>query len=91
MSNDKDTNEHGKGPKPGPHDTIVVHIDDNKRDAPKPVMTGDELRVLGPVAANRTLWQVIPGGDDNLVDNAEPIELKNGMHFYSVATTVGEG
>ena len=91
MSNDKPEG-HGKpDPKPDHHDTIVIHIDDNKRNASKPVMTGDELRVLGPVAGNRTLWQVVPGGEDNLVDNTEAIELKNGMHFYSVATTVGEG
>jgi hypothetical protein len=88
MTNDKQHDDHGK---PDAHDSIVIHVDQNKRDAPKPVMNGSELRSLGPVAGNRTLWKVVPGGEDDLVEDLEPVELKNGMHFYSVAKTVGEG
>lgn len=78
-------------PKPDPADTPVIHIDNVKREARNPVMTGAELRVLGPVADNRTLWQDVPGGEDILIEATQPVELRNGMHFYSVAVTVGEG
>lgn len=78
-------------PKPDPADTPVIHIDNIKREAPKPIMTGAELRALGPVADNRTLWQEVPGGEDLPIDATASVELRNGMHFYSVAVTVGEG
>lgn len=84
MSNDKQD-------KPGkPDDKIVIHVDHTKFDANKPVMTGRELRTLAGVAENRTLWREVPGGDD-LVDDTEPVTLKNGMHFYTVAKTVNPG
>lgn len=54
-------------------------------------MTGTELRALASVPAGRTLWRDVPGGDDDLVDDAEAVTLKNGMHFYTVATTVNPG
>lgn len=77
---------HGK-----PGDKIVIHVDQRKFDATQPVMTGTELRALASVAADRTLWREVPGGDDDLVDDGEPVALKNGMHFYTVAKTVNPG
>lgn len=85
MSMDKH-DDHGK-----PADKFVIHIDETKFDATQPVMTGSELRTLASIAGNRTLWRVIPGGDDDLVDDGEPVTLKNGMHFYTVAKTVNPG
>ena len=85
MSNDKH-DDRGKPP-----DKVVIHVDQTKFDAPKPVMTGTELRTLAGVAENRTLWREVPGGDDDLVEDGEPVTLKNGMHFYTVAKTVNPG
>ena len=91
MSNDKHDG-HGKpDPKPDPHDKIVIHIDQNKFDAPAPVMDGNELRMIASVPETRTLWRDVPGGDDDLIEDAEKITLKNGMHFYTVAKTVSPG
>lgn len=78
--------DHGK-----PADKTVIHVDQTKFDATQPVMTGTELRTLASVPADRTLWREVPGGDDDLVDDGEPVTLKNGMHFYTVAKTVNPG
>lgn len=85
-------NDRGGG-KPSPHETFVIHIDRKQYRAPTEKMTGAELRLLADpdIGPERDLWQEVPGGDDNLVDNDEPIKLRNGMHFYSAPSTINPG
>jgi len=75
-------------------DSIVVHIDHKPYHAQKTPMTGSELRVLADpdIGPDRDLFLVVPGpGDDDLVENGEQVDLKNGMHFYSAPTTINPG
>lgn len=71
----------------------VIHIDKKKYDAPKERMTGAELRELPEpdIGADRDLWQVRPGDEDNLIDGTEAIDLKDGMHFFTAPSTINPG
>jgi len=74
--------------------TIIIHINHTKYDAPKTPMTGAELRALPSpaIGPEHDLYLVVPGpGDDNRIDAAEAVELKNGMHFYTAPTTINPG
>jgi len=87
-----DPNEKGND-KPDPKDTPVIHIDRKRYEAPKPVMTGTELRALADpdIGSDRDLWREVPGGEDVLVADGDPVDLKNGMHFYSAPATINPG
>ena len=77
-----------------PEHPIVIHIDQQRYDAPKSPMTGAEIRVLAqpPIGPDRDLWLVVPGpADDERIADNQAVELKNGMHFYSAPTTINPG
>lgn len=82
-----------RGHKADPHPTTIIHIDKRKYDAPTPVMTGAELRLLADpnIGENRTLWREVPGGEDDRIADDEKVELRNGMHFYSSPKTINPG
>ena len=56
-------------------------------------MTGTELRNLAkpPIGNDYDLWQDVPGADDILIGDNDPIELKPGMHFYSAPRKIDPG
>ncbi len=73
---------------------IPIQIDHKPYKAPKPAMTGSELRALAvpPIGADRDLFRVVAGpGDDVLVGDEDLVELQPGMHFYSAPKTINPG
>jgi hypothetical protein len=77
-----------------PQQTVDIIIDKQHVKAPKPVMTGSELRALHkpPIGPDRDLFLKVPGpGDDLKIGDSDPIELKNGMHFFSVPSQINPG
>lgn len=76
-----------------PNEKLTIVIDNKKYRAPARVLTGDQLRKLADpdIAAGFDLWQEIPGGEDNLVEGRERIELRDGMSFYSANSTINPG
>ena len=76
-----------------PNEKLTVVIDNKKYRAPARVLTGDQLRKLAApdIGAGFDLWQEIPGGEDNLVEGHERIELRDGMTFYSANSTINPG
>ena len=75
-------------------DGIIIHIDHKQYTAPKTPMNGLELRALAEpdIGVDHHLYQVMPGpADDDLVEDAENVALKNGMHFYSAPKTINPG
>ncbi|UXI66128.1 multiubiquitin domain-containing protein [Tahibacter amnicola] len=66
-----------------PHD-VRIHIDHNQYQSPTPT-TGNALYALGNVAANRQLFRQAHGNqDDVLIERSDdPVDLKQGDHFYS--------
>ena len=76
----------------GGHDEVTIIIDKKERKSPNPT-TGAALYALGPVAAGYDLWREVHGkGDDELIANdAKPVQLKNGDHFYSAQSSLNPG
>jgi hypothetical protein len=72
---------------------IHIIIDKKEYTAPKPVMTGVELRALAlpPIGPQRDLFLVVPGGDDEKIANERQVTLKPGTHFYSAPATINPG
>lgn len=73
--------------------TFRIHIDKELVEAPEQVMTGSEIRALvnPPIGATRDLWKVVPGGDDDLIENDEAVRLKNGDRFFTTPSTINPG
>lgn len=69
---------------------IVIIINRTPHRAPKPVMTGKEIKELGGGPLNYLLVLVVgkpdpvAGGDDKIIADDECVELKSGMRFRIV-------
>lgn len=82
----------GGNPGQGGNNEITIHIDKKQYKSPSPT-TGAALYALGHVAAGYDLWREVHGkGDDELIANdAKPVVLKNGDHFYSAQSSLNPG
>jgi hypothetical protein len=67
-----------------PHE-ITVHIDRKPYKTDQQSLTGEQLRQLAqpPIGADYDLYLEVPGGEDELIDDQQSVELKDGIHFFS--------
>ncbi|MCW2855442.1 MAG: hypothetical protein JWR52_1057 [Marmoricola sp.] len=64
---------------------IKIFINEVEYKAPKPVMTGAELKALADIAVENQLFLDEPGHhDDPQIFDDEEFQLKSGMKFYDV-------
>ena len=69
---------------------ITILINNKPYEAPKPAMTGAEIKALtgGPsdywLILNVKDPDPVAGGDDRQIQDAESVELKSGMRFRIV-------
>ena len=97
MSNEPTTDRGAGRPeetKPKPeHKSFSIHIDRALFKVEQETITGAELRSLPtpPVSASRDLFRIVPGGLDVLVDDADVVELKEGLHFITAPRDVTPG
>jgi hypothetical protein len=71
---------------------IPIQIDRRPHIAEKTPMTGAELKALGRVDPAFDLFLVVPGpGDDQLIADDQPIDLKPAMHFISAPRDLNPG
>jgi hypothetical protein len=84
---------HEDGDELHPGEKLTIVIDSKQYRAPTRKMTGAQLRRLAEpnIGAEYDLWQEVPGGDDNLVDDKERITLRDGMGFYSSSRDINPG
>jgi hypothetical protein len=56
-------------------------------------MTGAQIRQLAttPIQDDRDLFQVVPGGPDRKVGNADVVEMKNGLRFFTAPAQINPG
>ena len=75
------------------HDGVPIHIDRKKYKVEKKTITGAELRQLPnpPIGNDYDLFLEVPGGQDELIADDTKVELKPGMHFFSVQKTINPG
>ena len=74
-------------------DEVTIQIEKKEYKSPNPT-TGAALYTLGGVAAGYDLWlEAPPGkGDDERINNdATPVTLKNGAHFYLAQSSLNPG
>ena len=63
---------------------ITILINNREYKAPKPSMTGREIKELGGGPMDYWLILVVPGGEDKQIQDEEVVDLKSGMHFRIV-------
>jgi hypothetical protein len=84
---------HEDGDELHPGEKLTLVIDGKQYRAPTRKMTGAQLRRLAEpnIGPDYDLWQEVPGGEDNLVDDKERITLRDGMGFYSSSRDINPG
>ena len=71
---------------------IPIFIDWKKFEIPSEEITGQGLRELPPVPADRDLWLEVPGPkDDELIRPEKKYTVKPGSHFYTAPSTINPG
>lgn len=65
-----------------------VHYTVNKRE-----MTGAELRHVppAPIGPDRDLFEVVPGGPDRKIGDADVVEIRNGKRFFTAPAQINPG
>ena len=64
---------------------INIFINNKKFVAPKPEMTGAEIKNLGNIPADYQLFLEVPGPEpDKGIRDNEEVKLKSGMRFFGV-------
>lgn len=77
--------EHGGDEHRDEHGRIPIFIDDVRRFAPKPEMTGAELKELGEVPQDYQLFREVQGPDPDIgIRDDETVRLRPGMRFQGV-------
>jgi hypothetical protein len=67
------------------HLHINIFINGKKFVAPKPMMTGAEIKQLGEIPQDYQLFLETPGPEpDKGIRDDENVELKSGMRFFGV-------
>lgn len=56
-------------------------------------MAGDDLRKLAdpPIDSKRDLFEVVPGGSDEKVDDKKEIPIRDGLRFFSAPAQINPG
>jgi hypothetical protein len=78
---------------PNVHSAIPLFIDEVKFElANAGNVTGNQIRALVPVPADRDLWLEVPGPkDDTLIKPDTTYEVKPGSHYYTAPSTINPG
>lgn len=90
MSNQHDDAASATGAKDQPFN---IQIDRVHYKVEATSLTGVQLRALpaNPIAADRDLFLVVPGGADQKVGDAETVELRNGARFFTAPGKINPG
>jgi hypothetical protein len=75
-------------------DHFEIAVDREPFRVEQPTLTGAELRALPkpPIGPDRDLYEEVPGpSDDILISDDQPIQMRNGLHFFSTPHTINPG
>lgn len=72
-------------PTPHPHDTLTLVIDGASHRHPRGTVTPDQIRKIPPthIDPSRQIWLDIDDALDQVLAEGQPLELVDGMHFFS--------
>lgn len=91
MSDSRNTgapDDKGHGPK-----QFQIRIDRDHFTVEKDVLTGSELRALSTpaIGPERDLFEVVPGGSDKKIEAQSPVEMRNGLRFFTAPAQINPG
>lgn len=80
---------HGGGHEPH----FQIQIDRVHYTVTQATMTGTELRHVPtpPIGPDRDLFEVIPGQPDFKVEENHPVEMRNGLRFFTAPALINPG
>lgn len=75
------------------HEKITIIIDKKEYHVDSDSMTGTQLRNLPnpPIGPDYDLFEIVPGGNDQLITDDETVELKSGDRFFSAPKNITPG
>jgi hypothetical protein len=82
-------NEHDHRPEP----KFEIQIDRVHYTVHQPEMTGAEIRRVPPkpIGPDRDLFEVVPGGTDRKITDAEIVKIRNGTRFFTAPAQINPG
>jgi hypothetical protein len=74
-------------------DEFNIQIDREHYKVSQAEMTGAELRLVPPtpIQPERDLFEVVPGHPDRKIENNQPVEIRNGLRFFTAPGTINPG
>lgn len=86
------SNEKHEG-KDHPKKSYKITIDRDHYEVHQDEMTGAEIRQLPypPIGSDRDLFQVVPGGSDQKIGDADIVEIHEGMRFFTAPSQINPG
>ncbi|MET2831172.1 multiubiquitin domain-containing protein [Mesorhizobium shangrilense] len=90
MSDNHD--DHGKEHPDRPK-AFEIKIDRTTYKVQEPALTGAQLRTLPEpdIGPDRDLFEVVPGGSDQKIDDATKVEMRNGLRFFTAPAQINPG
>ena len=82
----------GEGQEKGGRE-FQIQIDRVHYTVAKRELTGTELRQVPPtpIGPERDLFEVVPGGQDRKIENADVVEIHNGQRFFTAPGQINPG
>jgi hypothetical protein len=70
-----------------------IQIDRVHYTVTKDHLTGAELRAVPEkaIGPDRDLFEVVPGGTDKKIGNADVVEIRNGLRFFTAPAQINPG
>ena len=75
------------------HPRFKIKIDREQYEVHQEHMTGAELRQVPPtpIPADRDLYEVYPGQDDELITDEKVVTIRNGLRFFTAPGQINPG
>lgn len=74
-------------------DQFQIQIDRVHYTVSKETLTGAELRRVPstPIGPDRDLFQVVPGGQDQKIEDNTVVKIRNGLRFFTAPSQINPG
>lgn len=85
-------NGNGNKPEKGPNQ-YRIQIDRVHFTITESELTGAELRQLPepPIGPDRDLFEVVPGGTDEKIEDTASVQIRNGQRFFTAPSQINPG
>lgn len=81
------------GPDGGKDKTFEIRIDRKDYKVRQASLTGAEIRKLATpdIAADRDLFEVVPGGSDLKIELTTVVKMRDGLRFFTAPAQINPG